>query len=232
MARPLRIEFSGAIYHVTSRGNAREDIWLDDTDRAMFLGVLAKVISRFNWRCHAYCLMDNHYHLLIETLEPNLSKGMRQLNGVYTQRFNRRHGRVGHVFQGRYKAILVERDSYLKELALRGAQSGAGETGTASGRVAVEQLCHDGRQGGVSGMAFDRLAARSIWFAAEKSAKRLCTLCRGRPRAAEPLDESPTADLPGQRRVHRAPAEQASRRERVLRGSESPAPHHPQPAVV
>jgi REP element-mobilizing transposase RayT len=117
MARPLRIEFSGAIYHVTSRGNAREDIWLDDTDRAMFLGVLAKVISRFDWRCHAYCLMDNHYHLLIETPEPNLSKGMRQLNGVYTQRFNRRHGRVGHVFQGRYKAILVERDSYLKELA-------------------------------------------------------------------------------------------------------------------
>jgi putative transposase len=102
MARPLRIEFSGAIYHVTSRGNAREDICLDDTDRAMFLGVLAEVISRFDWRCHAYCLMGNHYHLLIETPEPNLSKGMRQLNGVYTQRFNRRHGRVGHVFQGHY----------------------------------------------------------------------------------------------------------------------------------
>jgi REP element-mobilizing transposase RayT len=84
---------------------------LDDTDRAMFLGVLAEVISRFDWRCHAYCLMDNHYHVLIETPEPNLSKGMRQLNGVYTRRFNRRHGRVGHVFQGRYKAILVERDS-------------------------------------------------------------------------------------------------------------------------
>ncbi len=79
MARPLRIEFSGAIYHVTSRGNARKDIYLDDTDRAMFLGVLAEVISRFKWRCHAYCLMGNHYHLLIETAEPNLSKGMRQL---------------------------------------------------------------------------------------------------------------------------------------------------------
>jgi putative transposase len=86
MARPLRIEFSGAIYHVTSRGSAREDICLDDTDRAMFLGVLAEVISRFDWRCHAYCLMGNHYHLLIETPEPNLSKGMRQLNGVYTPR--------------------------------------------------------------------------------------------------------------------------------------------------
>jgi putative transposase len=117
MARPLRIEFSGAIYHVTSRGNARKDIYLDDTDRAMFLGVLAEVIRRFEWCCHAYCLMGNHYQLLIETPEPNLSKGMRQLNGVYTQRFNRRHGRVGHVFQGRYKAIVVERDSYLKEVA-------------------------------------------------------------------------------------------------------------------
>jgi putative transposase len=80
MARPLRIGFSGAIYQVTSRGNAREDICLDDTDRAMFLGVLAEVISRFDWRCHAYCLMGNHYHVLIETPEPNLSKGMRQLN--------------------------------------------------------------------------------------------------------------------------------------------------------
>jgi putative transposase len=79
MARPLRIEFSGAIYQVTSRGNAREDIGLDDTDRAMFLGVLAEVIRRFDWRCHAYCLMGNHYQLLIETPEPNLSKGMRQL---------------------------------------------------------------------------------------------------------------------------------------------------------
>jgi putative transposase len=79
MARPLRIEFSGAIYQVTSRGNARENIGLDDTDRAMFLGVLAEMISHFEWRCHAYCLMGNHYHLLTETAEPNLSKGMCQL---------------------------------------------------------------------------------------------------------------------------------------------------------
>src|SRR5919108_6608630 len=140
MARPLRIEFSGAIYHVTSRGNAREDICLDDTDRAMFLGVLAEVISRFEWRCYAYCLMGNHYHLLIETPEPNLSKGMRQLNGVYTQRFNRRHGRVGHVFQGRYNDLGGARQLLEGIGALRGAQSGAGETGAASGRLAVEQL--------------------------------------------------------------------------------------------
>lgn len=83
----------------------------------MFLEVLSEVCERFNWECHAYCLMSNHYHLLIETPDANLSQGMRQLNGVYTQRFNRVHGRVGHVFQGRYKGILVEKDSYLLELA-------------------------------------------------------------------------------------------------------------------
>ncbi|MDA1101935.1 MAG: transposase [Proteobacteria bacterium] len=117
MARPLRIEYCGAVYHLTARGNRREDICLDDSDRAMFLETLGNVVAQFRWRCHAYCLMDNHYHLLIETPEANLARGMRQLNGVYTQRLNRRHGRVGHVFQGRYKAIVVERDSYLLELA-------------------------------------------------------------------------------------------------------------------
>ncbi len=116
MARPLRLEFPGAIYHVTSRGNARNVIFLDDEDRTLFLGCLGEVVARLGWRAHAYCLMDNHYHLLIETPEGNLSIGMRQLNGVYTQRFNRRHGRVGHVFQGRFKAIVVDRDSYLLEL--------------------------------------------------------------------------------------------------------------------
>ena len=117
MARPLRLEFPGAVYHVTSRGNARAAIFLDDEDRPIFLGVLGAVVARFGWLCHAYCLMDNHYHLLLETPDPNLSRGMRQLNGVYTQRFNRRHGRVGHVLQGRFKAILVDRDGYLLELA-------------------------------------------------------------------------------------------------------------------
>ena len=116
MARPLRLEFPGAIYHVTARGNARNAIFIGDEDRALFLDGLGEVVARFGWRCHAYCLMDNHYHLLIETPEANLSRGMRQLNGVYTQRFNRRHGRVGHVFQGRFKAIVVDRDSYLLEL--------------------------------------------------------------------------------------------------------------------
>lgn len=117
MARPLRIEFPNAVYHVTSRGNGRQKVFLNDDDRATFLATLAWVVERFGWICHAYCLMGNHYHLLIETPTPNLSRGMRQLNGVYTQRFNRAHRRVGHLFQGRFKAILVERDSYLLELA-------------------------------------------------------------------------------------------------------------------
>ncbi len=116
MARPLRIEFPGALYHLTARGNQREDIYLDDEDREQFLALLGTVCERFNWVCYVYCLMDNHYHLVMETPDGNLARGMRQLNGVYTQRFNARHERVGHVFQGRYKAILVERESYLLEL--------------------------------------------------------------------------------------------------------------------
>ena len=117
MARPLRLEFAGALYHVTSRGNRQDDIYELDIDRESFLTVLADVCKSYNWVCHAYCLMDNHYHLLIETPDANLSRGMRQLNGRYTQKFNREHGRVGHVFQGRYKAILIDKNSYLLELS-------------------------------------------------------------------------------------------------------------------
>ena len=107
MARPLRIEYPGALYHVTSRGDRQEAIFDDDQDRTAFLNVLSEVVSRFRWRCHAYCLMGNHYHLMIETPEANLTKGMRHLNGVFTQWSNRRHNRSGHLFEGRYKAILV-----------------------------------------------------------------------------------------------------------------------------
>jgi len=117
MARPLRIEFAGALYHVTSRGDGQEDIYQGDADRDIFLELLAEIKDRFNWSIHAYCLMSNHYHLLIEKPDSNLAKGMRHLNGVYTQRYNRLHQRMGHVFQGRYKAILVQKDSYLLELA-------------------------------------------------------------------------------------------------------------------
>ena len=117
MARPLRIEFEGALYHVMARGNARADIFLDDEDRQAFVDNLGRVCRRFDWRIWAWCQMSNHYHLLVETLRPTLSKGMREVNGVYTQGFNVRHGRVGHVLQGRYKSVLVEKDTHLVELS-------------------------------------------------------------------------------------------------------------------
>lgn len=116
MARPLRIEYPGAVYHVTSRGNEKKAVFKDDTDRHHFLNTLQHVNKRYNWLCHAYCLMTNHYHLLIETPDGNLALGMRQLNGVYTQLFNKRHSRAGHLFQGRYKAILIQKDSHLLEV--------------------------------------------------------------------------------------------------------------------
>ena len=116
MARPLRLEFAGALYHVTSRGNERKPIYLNEVDFDGFLKILDDVCERYNWVIHSFCLMSNHYHLLVETPDANLSKGMRQLNGVYTQWFNRSHQRVGHLFQGRYKAILVDKDAYLLEL--------------------------------------------------------------------------------------------------------------------
>jgi REP element-mobilizing transposase RayT len=116
MARPQRLEFPGAIYHVTSRGNEQQDIFVDSDDREFFLATLSKVAQRYNWICHAYCLMDNHYHLMIETLDGKLSIGMRQLNGIYTQNFNLRHRREGPVMHGRFKAILVQRDNFLLDM--------------------------------------------------------------------------------------------------------------------
>lgn len=117
MSRPLRLELAGGFYHVTSRGDRQEDIYFSDLDREKWLAIFGQVCKRFNWRCHCFCLMSNHYHVVVETIEGNLSKGMRQLNGVYTQYFNQAHQRTGHVFQGRYKGILVEKDSYLMELS-------------------------------------------------------------------------------------------------------------------
>jgi REP element-mobilizing transposase RayT len=115
--RPLRIEFENAFYHITSRGNAGNNIFLKKEDFKDFLEILQSVIDRYSWICHAYSLMNNHYHLLIETPKANLSLGMRQLNGVYTQSFNRRHKSYGHIFQGRFKAILIDKQSYLLELS-------------------------------------------------------------------------------------------------------------------
>ena len=117
MARAPRIQFEGAVYHLTSRGNCREDVFFSDQDRWVFLKILGKVVREHEWICHAYCLMTNHYHLLIETPRPNLSRGMHQLNGGYTQYVNHAHSRTGHLFQGRFKSILIQKDSHLIELS-------------------------------------------------------------------------------------------------------------------
>lgn len=116
MTRPLRIQFPGAIYHITVRGNAYQKIFLDKHDYLLFLETLVEVKEYCGWEIFAYSLMPNHFHLLLKTPEPNLSIGMRELNGNYTLRFNARHKRVGHLFQGRYKSIIVDGDNYLYEL--------------------------------------------------------------------------------------------------------------------
>lgn len=116
MVRPLRLEFPGALYHVISRGNERSPIFRDDWDRGFFLGILGSVVRTTGWLLHSYCLLGNHYHLLVETPEGNLSKGMHALNGRYSQTFNRRHDRAGHVLEGRFKAVLVEKEAHLLEL--------------------------------------------------------------------------------------------------------------------
>ena len=115
MARPRRLQIPGGFYHVMARGNAKAPVFLDDIDRQHFLAGLHRVATRLDWRVLAFCLMPNHYHLLLETPEATLARGMRDVNGAYAQGFNYRHGRVGHVFQGRYKAVLVERGAHLLE---------------------------------------------------------------------------------------------------------------------
>lgn len=116
MARPLRIEFENALYHVTSRGNERRAIFRDNRDRLMFLQLLGEAATRFGWSVTAYVLMTNHYHLVVRTPEPNLSRGMQWLNGTYAGWFNRRHERSGHLFQGRFHAVLVEEEAYGAEV--------------------------------------------------------------------------------------------------------------------
>jgi REP element-mobilizing transposase RayT len=117
MARPLRITFPGAFYHVTSRGNEQKAVFRSKRDREKFLEYLQSATERYNARIQAYCLMDNHYHLLLETPSANLPQIMRHINGAYTTYFNIKRSRSGHLFQGRYKAILVDKDSYAKELS-------------------------------------------------------------------------------------------------------------------
>ena len=117
MARPLRITYPGAFYHITSRGNEQKAVFKSKKDREKFLEYLESASERYNAVIHVYCLMDNHYHLLLETPSGNLPQIMRHINGAYTTYFNIKRGRAGHLFQGRYKAILVEKDVYAKELS-------------------------------------------------------------------------------------------------------------------
>jgi REP element-mobilizing transposase RayT len=115
MSRPLRLEFPEALYHLTSREDRREDIYEDDEDRLAFLDVFSSVIEQFNWVCYAYCLMSNHYHLLVKTPDANLSNGVRLFNGVNIQAYIRRHQKTGHLFQGRYKSILAD-EAFLQKV--------------------------------------------------------------------------------------------------------------------
>ena len=116
MARPLRIEFPGAVYHVTSRGNEKRPIFKNDGDRKAFLAFLAETAKRFGWSITAWVLMTNHFHLVLQTPEPNLSRGMHWLNGSYAGWFNHAHKRWGHLFGGRFKAFLVEKEAYFTEV--------------------------------------------------------------------------------------------------------------------
>jgi len=117
MSRPLRIQIPGGLYHVTSRGNRKEPIFKSDDDHYHFLRIFAKTIERFQWACYSYCLMDNHFHLLIETHLANLAQGMRYLKSTYSMSFNRVHQMVGHLFQGRYNAVMIEKQAHLLEVS-------------------------------------------------------------------------------------------------------------------
>jgi REP element-mobilizing transposase RayT len=118
MARPWRIQFPDAIYHIHARGNNRQEIFLDDRDREDFLGLLGEAVSRFRLQVFAFCLMTNHYHLFLRTPEPNLAAAMHWLNGTYTNRFNRRNRRSGHLLQGRYQAVVVAEESHWLHLSM------------------------------------------------------------------------------------------------------------------
>ena len=116
MPRQPRVEIAGGIHHITARGDRREPIYRDNFDRETWIRTLRDTCARHRWRVHPYCMMGNHNHVVVETPEPTLSAGMRELNSVYTWRFNERHGCNGHVFQGRFHSELVHRQTHLLEL--------------------------------------------------------------------------------------------------------------------
>ncbi len=117
MARALRIQYPGAVYHVTCRGNERQAIFKDDADRKRFLQILVQSVNIYSVKLYSYVIMTNHFHLLLETPKGNLSEFMRKFNITYTGYYNRRHSRVGHLYQGRYKSILVDKNEYLSVLS-------------------------------------------------------------------------------------------------------------------
>lgn len=229
MSRPLRIEWPGGLYHVTARGDRREPIVEDDLDRRAWGQVLAQTCERFNWRVHAWCLMDNHYHVVVETPEGNMSAGMRHLNGVCSQQFNRRHGRVGHVFQGRFKSVVVQRQNYLLELAryvvlnpVRAgllADAGSDRWSSCKATLAVGQ-------GAV--MPADH------WFQAEwllaqfgcsrQEALALCGYCACRCGLAVPLAAVAARRLPGVRQFRAADTIASATRPAAARGARAAAP--------
>jgi REP-associated tyrosine transposase len=116
MSRPLRLEYPGSLWHVTVRGNCRQDIFFDDSDRNLFLDLLGVCVTRFDWILYAYVLMSNHFHLVIQLTSETLSRGMQWLNFRYAQALNRRHQRVGHLYQGRFNASLIEKETYFLEV--------------------------------------------------------------------------------------------------------------------
>ena len=116
MSRPLRIEYPDAWHHVMNRASGKKALFLDDDDRFAFIDVLKDTSNLFNLRVSSYCLMSNHYHLLVQTADANLSRCMRHINGIYTQRYNRKYGFDGSIFRGRYKSLLVDEDNYLLAL--------------------------------------------------------------------------------------------------------------------
>jgi putative transposase len=117
MPRKPRVDVPGGLYHLTSRGCARCDIYRGDPTRELHLALLAQVVAEYGWLCHAYCQMNNHFHLLVRTPDPNLSEGMQFLNGTYAQAFNKRFHRTGHLFQGRFHSVVIDREEQLLETA-------------------------------------------------------------------------------------------------------------------
>ena len=195
MARALRLAFPGSFWHLTTRGNERHDIVLDDVDRRALLSLIGDAVERFRWILHQYVQMSNHYHLVVELTEETLSSGMRWLNSRYAQTFNRRHGRVGHLFQGRFHGRLVEKDAYLLEVIryvalnpVRAKMVARPEDYRWSGHRAIAGLCEAPRW-----LAVDRTLQ---CFAPDASIAR--TFYRRFVDEAIGLDRSPWDDVVGQ----------------------------------